>query len=470
MLFNSFQFVFFFAAVYGLYRILGHKGQNVLILLASYVFYGCWDWRFLFLLWLSTIVDFLCARWINSASVAGRKRSWLILSIFINLSILGFFKYFNFFADSFRVFAGFFGLDPHPWTLQVILPVGVSFYTFQSISYVVDVYRGRIKPEREFFHYALFVAFFPQLVAGPIERAGHMLKQYKEPRVITSFKNKEGAWFIFWGLFLKIFMADNLAKIVEIVFNQNGSIPAVEIILGSYAFAFQIFGDFAGYSFIAMGIARLLGFDLMVNFLYPYFVTNPSEFWRNWHISLSTWLRDYLYIPLGGNRNGAFKTYRNLFLTMLLGGLWHGAAWTYVIWGAYQGLTLIAHRIFRTLVPVKGLSSGIGYVVKAVAMFQVTCLGWLIFRAGSLEHLQKYFSSLFFNPTAHSSKTIYLILQIIFYSALTLIIMAVQKKKNDLLAITRLGGICPWLFYLAMFYLLVFWGEYGGKQFIYFQF
>lgn len=470
MVFNSIQFLIFFLVTYGLYRCLGHRWQNRMLLAASYVFYGSWDWRFLFLLWLSTAIDYFCGRKISKCKDYTHKRKWLILSLAVNLLILGFFKYFNFFADSLRGLMGIWGIEVHPWTLTIILPVGISFYTFQSISYILDVYNGRLKPEGKFMNYALFVAFFPQLVAGPIERAGHMLDQFKTPRVLTGQKDREGVWFIAWGFFLKVFMADNLAKLAEIVFNQTGTIPGIEVLLGSYAFAFQIFGDFAGYSFIAMGVARLLGFDLMINFLYPYFVTNPSEFWRNWHISLSTWLRDYLYIPLGGNKSGLAQTCRNLFLTMFLGGLWHGAGWTFVIWGVYQGVLLIGHRLYRTFIPAPEKQSVPIRMLKILMMFQLTALGWMFFRAVSVGQIMDLTRSLFTNMSTASGKTFYLAAQIVFYTWLTVVIMAVQKNRNDLLAVPRLKGFLPWIFYLLMFYLLVIWGEYGGKQFIYFQF
>ena len=472
MLFNSFEFLLFFAFVYLAYRALSHKGQNFLLLAASYFFYGCWDWRFLLLLLASTVIDFYCGRKIHQAADPKRKKSWLVLSLCVNLGILGFFKYFNFFAENLHALGASCGIHLDTVTLKVILPVGVSFYTFQSISYIMDVYSGKTKPENNFFDYALFVAFFAQLVAGPIERANHMLPQYRSPRQITSLKNREGLWFIGWGFFLKVFVADNMARIADLVFDQSGPVPGVEVILGTYAFAFQVFGDFAGYSFIAMGAARLLGFDLMVNFLFPYFVTNPRDFWKHWHISLSSWLRDYLYIPLGGNRRGEVKTYRNVLLTMFLGGLWHGAAWTFGIWGIYQGLTLSIHRAYRSLFPVsvQRRTPLILHVIKVIMMFQVTCLGWLIFRADSLGQLKDLTHSLFFDLGVHSDKTFYLLTQLMFFSLFLLIVQAIQKHKKDLMAIPNLPGFMPWVFYLVMFYLFVMWGEFGGKQFIYFRF
>ena len=473
MLFNSLEFIAFFAAVYAVYRLLNHKGQNLLLLGASYFFYGSWNWRFLLLLFASTAIDFFCGIKIYNASSLKAKRMWLVLSLCVNLGILGFFKYCNFFLVSLSALLGAWGVHLDPFILKVVLPVGVSFYTFQSISYIVDIYSAKIKPERAFLDYALFVSFFPQLVAGPIERAGHMLPQYKSPREITARKNKEGIWCIYWGFFLKVFVADNMAKVAALVFDQAGVIPGIEVLLGSYAYAFQIFGDFAGYSFIAMGVARLLGFELMTNFLFPYFVTNPVDFWRNWHISLSAWLRDYLYIPLGGNRNGKFQTYRNLFITMFLGGLWHGAAWTFVIWGMFQGIILMVHRAFKAIFFGRTASGNKSFIIAAVQivlMFHVTCMGWLIFRANSLRQLKDLVRSLCFGFGTHSDKAPYIAFQVMFYSALLLAMQAVQKFKNDLMVIPDLRGIRPWILYGLMFYSILLWGEFGGKQFIYFQF
>ncbi len=471
MVFNTFTFIVFFGCVYVAYRLLGHKSQNHLLLLASYFFYASWDWHFLFLLLASTLIDYFCAIKIDQTAPASRRKSWLTLSICVNLVVLVFFKYANFFSHEFSVLLNSLGMQTDQFTLNVLLPVGVSFYTFQSIGYIVDVYSNKVKAERNLGDYALFVAFFPQLVAGPIERAQHMLPQYKSPRVITPQKNKEGLWFIYWGFFLKVFVADNMARVVDLVFTKSGHIPGIEVLLGSYAFAFQIFGDFAGYSFIAMGLGRLLGLDLIVNFRFPYFVENPSDFWKHWHISLSAWLRDYLYIPLGGNRGGELKTYRNLMITMLLGGLWHGAAWTFVLWGVFQGLMLSAYRLSKAILTNRSKQSWLYIrVFKVIIMFQITCIGWLIFRAGSLQQLRDFLYSLVFNFSAPSNLASYIAAQIIFYTGLLLIIQGIQRYKNNLMAIPELSGFRPWFFYLAMFYLLTCWGEFGGKQFIYFQF
>jgi alginate O-acetyltransferase complex protein AlgI len=354
MPFNSFAFAVFLPTVLLLYWALPKRGQNLLLLGASYFFYGYWDWRFLSLLAISTVVDYTAALRIErehgglDSTSRRRKKVWLLASLCTNLGLLGFFKYFNFFADSFAELLASLGLTVNPMYLSVVLPVGISFYTFQTMSYTIDVYRGRMPATRRFFDFALYVSFFPQLVAGPIERAAVLLPQILNHRCFSRVQFLDGTHLIFWGLFKKVFVADNLAPVADRIF-AAGSCSAAETLLAAYAFAFQIYCDFSGYSDIARGCAKCMGFELMLNFDHPYVAENPREFWQRWHISLSTWLRDYLYIPLGGNRGGNLLMYRNLALTMLLGGLWHGAAWTFVIWGAYQGVLLIGHRIIETI-------------------------------------------------------------------------------------------------------------------------
>jgi len=343
MLFNSLEFAVFMVVVYGLYLVLNHKWQNRMLLVASYIFYGAWNWRFLSLIFISTVLDYICGIKIYNSNSVKRKRFFLFLSVFGNLSILGFFKYFNFFVGDLTALINYFGFSFQTHSLNIILPVGISFYTFQTMSYTIDIYRDKLRPTRRFFDFALFVAFFPQLVAGPIERARNLLPQILSPRTFSVDRFYEGCYLIFWGLFQKIVIADNLAKMVVPVFG-DWQYESGKVLLALYAFAFQIFCDFAGYSNIARGLGRVMGFEIMVNFRLPYFATNPREFWRRWHISLSSWLRDYLYIPLGGSRKGAIFTCRNILITMLLGGLWHGAAWTFVFWGVYHSFLLVAHR------------------------------------------------------------------------------------------------------------------------------
>jgi alginate O-acetyltransferase complex protein AlgI len=394
MLFNSATFAIFFATVYVLYRASGFNRQNWLLLFASYVFYGAWDWRFLSLLMISTGIDFSIGRAMAQSSDQ-RRRLWLLrVSLFSNLVILGFFKYFNFFIDSANELLSTLGLQTSPVILNVVLPVGISFYTFQTMSYTFDIYRGRLEATRSLRDFAVYVAYFPQLVAGPIERASHLLPIISSPRKIDRQQSLEGLWLISWGLFKKIVIADNAARVVNEVFSSDTPTSGLVAIVGIWAFALQIYGDFSGYTDIARGVSKLLGIELMLNFERPYISTNPSEFWRRWHISLSTWLRDYLYIPLGGNRGTARRTYINLMLVMVLGGLWHGAAWTFVAWGAFHGVLLVSHRLVverRVSPPAAGRWATIG---KQFVMFQLVCVGWLLFRASSGTQVRGFISQI----------------------------------------------------------------------------
>lgn len=474
MVFNSLQFFIFFVIVYFLYRTLSHKYQNRMLLFASYFFYGCWDWRFLGLIVLSTVVDFFCGLNINKSEDPGRRKLFLIISICTNLGILGFFKYFNFFAESLQGLASVLNYQFDYTTLNIILPVGISFYTFQTMSYTIDIYRKEMKPTGNFLDFALFVAFFPQLVAGPIERAKKLLPQIINKRECSVEKSYEGLWLISWGLYKKVFIADNLARIVDEVFLNTGVMSGGVALMGVYAFAFQIYGDFSGYSDIARGLSKLMGIDLMINFRFPFFVTNPRDFWRNWHISLSTWLRDYLYIPLGGNRGGGFALYRNLLITMILGGLWHGASYTFVIWGTFHGLILLLHRLvepylkklqFKNIVP-----RSIWFALRVFFMFQLTSLGWLIFRAESSVQIRYMLKSIIFNFSVDSALFKYYGLQIIFYTWLLLLMKLVKLLKDDMLIIYKMPLLLRWSLYTVIYLSIVLFGEFGVKQFIYFQF
>lgn len=477
MLFNSFIFVGFFIAVYGLYVLCNHKWQNRLLLVASYLFYASWDWRFLSLIIFSTLVDYICSIQIYESTGKPRKKVFLYTSLIVNLGLLGIFKYFGFFAENFAALASLFGWYPGDITLTVVLPVGISFYTFQTLSYTIDVYRNRLKPERNLLQFALYVAFFPQLVAGPIERAWRLLPQIQNPRTITKKTIQTGLWMVAWGYFLKVFVADNLGNIVDTVFAKQSVISGGEALVSLYAFAFQIFGDFAGYSAIAIGVGHLLGIKLMTNFLFPYFVTNPRDFWANWHISLSTWLRDYLYIPLGGNRGSNAQLYRNLFLTMLLGGLWHGAAWTFVIWGIYQGGILIIHRLIKPY--LEELSEYLDLsdpartfvrVLNIIFFFQVTCIGWLIFRAESIGQIQDMLWSIFFNMSDITAAAVYYGMELIFFTGLLLLVQLFQIRFNSKNTLLHFPKASRYAIYVMMYYLVIIWGEFGSREFIYFQF
>jgi len=474
MLFNSFLFANFFIIVFCLYLCLNHRWQNRMLLFASYFFYGTWDYRFLSLIIFSTIVDYYCGIAIYKLKDIKRKKIFLSLSIITNLSILGLFKYYNFFLANLQLLLSDMGLSFNPNLLQIILPVGISFYTFQSMSYTIDIYQRKMNPTNRFLEFALFVAFFPQLVAGPIERAKHLLPQIHNQRKITFDSLIEGLYLIFWGLFLKSFIADNLGvHIVDPIFQSNTTYNGTKVLIALYAFSFQIFCDFAGYSNIARGLAKCMGFNLNINFNLPYFSTNPKIFWQRWHISLSRWLKDYLYIPLGGNKNGTIKTYRNLFITMLLGGLWHGAAWTYLIWGAYHGILLITHRIINLLFPnIKQLKIDFLHkswtFIKMIVFFHLICIGWLIFRSNSLTQAYQMFSSIF-NNFEFSLKGIGL-KTMVFYLWILIPIQVLQYKNNNLLAIFTFKPIIQVFLYLIIFYALMLFGVTEKNEFIYFQF
>lgn len=390
MLFNSFVFLLFLAFILPcFYALRGQRYKSSFLLVVSYCFYAYWDWRFCGLLAVSTICDFLIGRHMHAAKGHREKRALLFLSLLINLGILAFFKYFNFFIESFEAAFGVFGWQLDTLHLNVILPVGISFYTFQTLSYTFDIYRGRIKPTNSIRDFAVFVAFFPQLVAGPIERAANLLPQLSSLKAPSSQQVKEGVVLVITGLFLKVMVGDASGRIVDHVFAQPDYYSSLELVCALVLFSVQIYADFCGYSNIARGTGKLLGVELMQNFAQPYLSSNITEFWRRWHISLSSWLKDYLYIALGGNRRGVTRTYINLMLTMLLGGLWHGANWTFVIWGALHGGYLVIHKLllqgrkptlrFEYLGPTSLLS----YLGKALCTYLLVLFAWLFFRAAN---------------------------------------------------------------------------------------
>src|SRR5207249_4921222 len=389
MFFDSTVYLVFLVLVTVLYWRLRFRAQNCFLLLASYFFYGWWDWRFLLLMGTSTVVDFFVARGLDAFSQLRQRRALLILSLAVNFSFLGFFKYCNFFVDSFAQLAALLGLKGIPASLwQIVLPPAISFYTFQEVAYIVDVYHRKIKSADSLLDYALFVSLFPHLIAGPIQRPSHLLPQVQQPRVWDPARAFDGMILILEGLFRKVVIADNCALIANAAFSGNFGGPSlVTVVLGTVAFAWQIYGDFSGYSSIARGSAQLLGFHFMVNFRQPYLAQSLQDFWRRWHMSLSSWLRDYLYIPLGGNRRGRARTYRNLMLTMLLGGLWHGANWTFVAWGLYHGTLLCLFRAagLSDASPAGSLAARLAWLGRVVLMFHLTCLGWLLFRADNFH-------------------------------------------------------------------------------------
>jgi alginate O-acetyltransferase complex protein AlgI len=473
MLFNSLHFVWFFIVVYAIYRALPHRPQNWLLLVASYYFYAAWDWRFLGLLVASTIVDYSCGRALDRQTDPVWRKRLLWFSITFNLTLLGFFKYFNFFADNLHQIFGALGWQVDFFTLRVLLPIGISFYTFVTMSYVIDVYRREIRATRDLLDFAVFVAYFPHLVAGPILRATMLLPQIGRPRRITGEQLRDGAWLIAWGYFLKVFVADNVAPLANAVFDPETPATGVNVLLGVYAFAFQIYGDFAGYSNIARGTSKLMGIELIENFRFPYFVRTPQEFWRHWHISLSTWLRDYLYIPLGGSRGTPARTRRNLMVTMLLGGLWHGAAWTFVLWGAYQGALLGLYRTAGGRPAVRQWLLGntpVARVLGWFVMFHLTCYGWLIFRASSAAQIGSLTTSLLTAFAPSSVDFTGLLVPLALYVTPLLLVHAGEAWFNDVLIVRRTPIGVRYSVYAATVYLIVLFGNFGGADFIYFQF
>ncbi len=469
MLFNSYTFWIFFVTVLGLFVLLRGRARKVMLLVASYVFYGLWDWRFLGLIFISTVTDYLVARWIESAESPRGKRLLLTTSIIVNLGILGFFKYADFFVESLAELLSAVGIPIGRSTLGIVLPVGISFYTFQTMSYTIDVYRGELKATRRFLDFMLYVSFFPQLVAGPIERATRLLPQIISPRNRTPHDFREGAYLVVLGLFRKIVIADNLAAIANAIFSKDtGSLTGLEVIAGVYAFAFQIYGDFAGYSAIARGVARWLGYDLMLNFRMPYLAVSPSDFWRRWHVSLSTWLRDYLYIPLGGNRGGKLLTYRNLGLTMLLGGLWHGAAWTFVVWGAFHGLILI---VYRALAGKRDAADRplLARLPAILVMFHLVCLSWLLFRAESIQQAYEMAVTAVtsFGPTPLALGSL---ATIAFFVVPMMLYEGWLERKREVGALLGAHWLTRGAAYSYLVLMMVFFPSPVSYEFIYFQF
>ena len=478
MLFNSLSFALFFPIVFILYWFIVNKNlkqQNLLLLISSYFFYGCWDWRFLFLLIFSTVLDYYTGIKMSEASNQSMKRFWFWLSVSINLGFLGLFKYYNFFATSFSEAISNIGLHIDPWTLKVILPVGISFYTFHGLSYVIDIYKNRIQPERNFVDYSVFVSFFPLLVAGPIERATHLLPQVKQQRHFDYSRAVDGLKQILWGLFKKVVIADQCAEFANLIFNNAPAYFGSTLLLGAVFFTFQIYGDFSGYSDIALGTARLLGFDLLRNFAFPYFSRDIAEFWRRWHISLSTWFRDYLYIPLGGSKGGTWMKVRNTFIIFLVSGFWHGANWTFIFWGLLNALFIMPSILFNTnrnnldIVAQGKYLPGIKEFLSVLLTFCLTIFAWIFFRAADLSHafafVFKIFSSSFFTVPSVAPVRLFLLLGIF------LIIEWLGREHQYALASVMLKWprVVKWAAYYAILFAVFYFA--GSKlQFIYFQF
>ena len=470
MTFNSFEYAVLLTVVLALYWCMGRRGQNGLLLAASYLFYGWWDWRFLPLIWASTAVDFLVARAMGREDRETRRRVLLATSIAVNLGVLAFFKYFGFFVDSAVGILTRLGFETAGPTLQIILPIGISFYTFQTMSYTFDVYRRRLEPSSDPLSFAVYVAFFPQLVAGPIERARRLLPQFENVREpIDRSRLSSGLTLIFIGLVKKVAIADALAPLVEDVFSRSASAGWMELTAGALAFAIQIYGDFSGYSSIARGSARLLGIDLMRNFEQPYLSRNITDFWRTWHISLSTWLRDYLYVPLGGNRGRTVTTIRNVMITMLLGGLWHGAAWTFVVWGGLHGAYLAVHRVVR---PVRTRSATDMIrprdVPAVLSTFALVTLTWILFRAATFGDAIDYLTGLFsFRSGPLPIDALALLLPAI--AAILVLDLAQRASGNHAVILSWPYPLRGLAYGLGAVALIVFSGQ-AAVPFLYFQF
>jgi len=483
MLFNSLDFAIFFPIVFILYWAIANKNltaQNLFLVVTSYVFYAWWDWRFLGLIVFSSLVDYLIGFKLGKEENNLKRKILLWTSIVINLGFLGFFKYFNFFTDNFIAAFSLFGVTFNKTSLEIILPVGISFYTFQTLSYTIDVYKRKLQPTKDIISFFAFVSFFPQLVAGPIERASNLLPQFFQKRRFDYANAVDGMRQILWGLFKKIVIADNCAHYVEIIFGNSDTYSGLILVLGAIFFAFQIYGDFSGYSDIAIGLSRLLGFNLIRNFNFPYFSRDIAEFWRRWHISLSTWFRDYLYIPLGGSEGGTKQKIKNTFIIFIVSGFWHGANWTFVFWGLLNVLYFLplllskSNRKHLNIVASGKSLPSLREVFQMTTTFILTVFAWVFFRAESLAHAVQYISRIFKHPGSFFSLGIYqnysnvLILILIF----VLIEWLGREGQYAISEIDRvLNKTIRWTLYIVIIYSIYFFGYFTEKvEFIYFQF
>ena len=483
MLFNSLEFAFFLPIVFCLYWLCNRnlKLQNGVLLLSSYYFYSCWDWRFLSLIILSTIVDYCVGLGLKNESHSVSIRKLLLwISVGVNIGLLGFFKYYNFFIEQFTAAFTLFGTSFEGSTISIILPVGISFYTFQTLSYTIDVYRKKIEPTTNVLAFSAFVSFFPQLVAGPIERASNLLPQFIKKKQFDYTSAVDGMRQILWGLFKKMIIADNCAEIANTIFYSPADHSASTLVLGAVFFAFQIYGDFSGYSDIAIGTARLFGFNLMKNFSFPYFSRDIAEFWRRWHISLSTWFRDYVYIPLGGSKTSKAKQIRNVFIVFIISGFWHGANWTFIIWGALNALFFLPlllskqNRTHLDTVAQGKLFPSMRELAAMTSTFLLTVMAWVFFRAESMSHAAGYFQymfdwSLFTMPVLISKVSISttLILLLIF----VLIEWLGRGSEYAIENIERLlNRFLRWCFYAIVIAAIIVFTPTEQNLFIYFQF
>jgi D-alanyl-lipoteichoic acid acyltransferase DltB (MBOAT superfamily) len=484
MLFNSIDFAVFLPLVFSIYWILGAKNvryQNLLIVLSSYLFYGWWDWRFLSLIAFSTFVDYSIGRLLEVNKESGKRKILLGISVFVNLGFLGFFKYYNFFLDNFVAAFSFFGTQLHPNSLEIVLPVGISFYTFQTLSYTIDVYRKKLNATHDIVAFSAYVSFFPQLVAGPIERASQLLPQFSNERHFDYNNAVMGLRQMLWGFFKKMVVADNCARFANDIFNNSQDFNGSTLALGSLFFAFQIYGDFSGYSDIAIGTARLFGIKLMRNFAFPYFSRDMAEFWRRWHISLSTWFRDYLYIPLGGSRGGTSMKIRNTFIIFVVSGFWHGANWTFLVWGALNALFFLPlllakkNRSNMNIVAIDSHFPSFREFLSIMATFVLTLFAWIFFRADNLTHAMQYLNGVFslsFFQVPDIGMNMKFFQTIIFVVILVVIEWFYRTHEfpfdfqNDRFKVSR--PLRYLLYATLVIVIVVFKG--GQQEFIYFQF
>ena len=483
MFFNSVDFAIFLPIVFVLYWFVANnnlKFQNFLIVVASYVFYGWWDWRFLSLILFSTLVDYSIGVRLSKEENILKRKILLWISIVVNLGFLGFFKYYNFFLDNFIDAFSVFGTKINANSLNIILPVGISFYTFQTLSYTIDVYRKKLEPTKKFIAFSAFVCFFPQLVAGPIERATNLLPQFYKKRTFDYNRAVDGLRQILWGLFKKIVIADNSAQIANEIFNNSTEHNGSTLVIGALFFTFQIYGDFSGYSDIAIGTSRLFGFDLKQNFAFPYFSRDIAEFWRRWHISLSTWFRDYLYIPLGGSRGGTWMKVRNTFIIFIVSGFWHGANWTFVVWGALNALYFLPLLLLnKNRTNTDNVAQGKYFpTIKELSQmgftFCLTVLAWIFFRAKNISHAYDYLSTIF-------SKSVFKFphfeqIDLAFSTALLISLFMIvewigrekQYAIENIISIKNRGF--RYSIYLGIVILIMIMGNFEENEFIYFQF
>lgn len=483
MLFNSLEFAIFLPIVFILYWFLLNRRthlQNCLLIISSYIFYGWWDWRFLILIAISTLADFFIAKALFLSDNITRRKALLFLSITVNLGILGFFKYYNFFIDNFIAAFSFFGTKLSLSSIEIILPVGISFYTFQTLSYTIDVYKNKLRPDYNLVQFCAFVSFFPQLVAGPIERASNLLPQFSKKREFTYKSASNGLRQILWGFAKKLIIADNCAQLVDPIFSNHTDYPGSILILGAVFFAFQIYCDFSGYSDIAIGTARLFGFNLMQNFNFPYFSRDIAEFWRRWHISLSTWFRDYLYIPLGGNKGSKWKKLKNILIIFIVSGFWHGANWTFIIWGFINGIFFLPLLILNknrnnlnTVAEGRNLPS-LKELYQMGLTFLIVIFGWIFFRAENMDQAMSYLGRIFsqqlfilprFKEEVYAIKVLIMI---------CIFVVIEWKGRQELFALEIMKNVknktYRWSIYLALILVIYYVGVFKEVSFIYFQF